>query len=83
MTCLKDSTRPVQGAIVGALSSFVDRLSLLNPNNAVSKSASAIQDLSRVVDELEKVLHFSLGSIDTSSYDCYNWCSNKSYNISF
>ncbi|XP_034253765.1 proteasome adapter and scaffold protein ECM29 [Thrips palmi] len=61
MTCLKDSTRQVQGAVVGALSSFVDRLSVLDPSSPVSKNESVALELSKIVGELEKALHFSLG----------------------
>ncbi|KAJ1522342.1 hypothetical protein ONE63_002635 [Megalurothrips usitatus] len=57
-TCLKDSTRPVQGAIVSALSSFVDRMYLLDSTSTASKS---VEELSKIMDVLEKALHFALG----------------------
>lgn len=61
ITCLKDSTRPVQGAIVGALSSFVDRLCILDSSSPASKNMLVSEELSKILDELEKALHFSLG----------------------
>lgn len=48
---------------MGALSSFVDRLCVLDSSSSASKNKDAASELSKIVEELEKALHFALGIV--------------------
>lgn len=61
MSCLANSTRPVQVAVVAALGCYVDRLTLLNSSTILEDADG--EALRRILAKVYQALEFALGEL--------------------
>lgn len=59
VSCLNNSTRPVQVAIVAALRCYVERLTLLDGSTVLEEGDKVVLD--RILKKVYQALEFSLG----------------------
>lgn len=59
VSCLANSTRPVQVAVVAALRCYVDRLTLLDKSTTLEEGDKEVLD--RILKKVYQALEFALG----------------------